>query len=94
MGVPSFYRHPASCSPQDFNALRSVDLVLECVDEDLTLKIDILRRLERVCGSETILCTSTASLDTVALAQPLRRPYSVSRCVIVDCVCVCVSSRY
>lgn len=53
--------------------LAGCELVIEAVSELISLKLDVLREAERVCG-EAWLATNTSSLPVGELAAGLRRP--------------------
>ncbi len=57
--------------------LAQTDLVIECLAEDLTLKLDTFRELEDVCGESTILTSTTSSLSITELAMATQRPTKV-----------------
>jgi 3-hydroxybutyryl-CoA dehydrogenase len=58
----------------DVGALAGCELVVEAVPEDLALKVDTLRRVEKVVGADTPLATNTSSLSVTAIARGLGRP--------------------
>ncbi|KAF3694935.1 Peroxisomal bifunctional enzyme [Channa argus] len=60
-----------SCNLQD---LADVDLVIEAVFEDMTLKKKVFRQLSAVCKPGTLLCTNTSGLDVDQLASQSRNP--------------------
>jgi 3-hydroxybutyryl-CoA dehydrogenase len=55
-------------------AFAGAGLVVEAVPEDLDLKIDALRRVERVVGASAVLASNTSSISIDALADHLDRP--------------------
>jgi 3-hydroxybutyryl-CoA dehydrogenase len=57
--------------------LSDVDLVVEAVAEDLAIKQDVFRNLDRVCKPGTVLATTTSSLPVVAIAAETVRPADV-----------------
>ncbi|KAL4222996.1 enoyl-CoA hydratase isomerase [Mactra antiquata] len=57
--------------------LKNVDLVIEAVYEDLKLKREIFEKLDRICKSETILCTNTSSLHIDSIATATKRQSKV-----------------
>jgi 3-hydroxybutyryl-CoA dehydrogenase len=61
----------------DLQALSHVDLVVESVVEDLSVKKHLFTELDRVCGDETILATNTSTLPVVELAMETSRPDKV-----------------
>jgi len=59
------------------DSLGEVDLVVEAVAEDLAIKQDVFRNLDRVCKPGTVLATTTSSLPVVAIAAETSRPAEV-----------------
>ncbi len=57
--------------------LKDADLVIEAVFEDLAVKQDLFRRLDRVMKPGAILATNTSTLDVDAIAAVTRRPQDV-----------------
>lgn len=62
------------CCQQDIANMLSIDLVIEAVIEDLTVKQDIFRRLNACCRDDCIFATNTSSISVTALASVLERP--------------------
>lgn len=58
----------------ELSALAGSDVVIEAVYEDMTVKQDLLRRLEAVVGNDTTLASNTSYLDLNEMAQVLDRP--------------------
>lgn len=58
-------------------ALADVDLVVEAIAEDLDIKLDLFRDLDRICKPGAILATTTSSLPVVAMAAVTSRPQDV-----------------
>ena len=58
-------------------ALAEVDLVVEAIAEDLDIKLDLFRDLDRVCKPGAILATTTSSLPVIAMAAVTSRPQDV-----------------
>ena len=58
----------------EFSDLAEADLVIEAVAEDLPLKIEMFRDLDRATKPEAILATTTSSLPVVDLAASTDRP--------------------
>ena len=50
------------------------DLVIESVVEDLDVKKDLFRKLDRICSDEAILATNTSTLPVVEVAMATERP--------------------
>jgi 3-hydroxybutyryl-CoA dehydrogenase len=61
----------------DLAALKSVDLVIESVIEDLAVKKELFNELDRICGEDAILATNTSTLPVVELAMETGRPDKV-----------------
>jgi len=57
--------------------LRDADLVIEAVFEDLALKQDVFRTLDRLCKPGAILASNTSYLNIDALASVTGRPEDV-----------------
>lgn len=57
--------------------LKDADLVIEAAFEDLAVKQDLFRRLDRVMKPGAILATNTSTLDVDAIAAVTRRPQDV-----------------
>lgn len=60
-----------------FDALHDRDLIIEAVPEDMEIKLEVFREIDRVTGSSAILATNTSSLDVDKLALATRRPSQV-----------------
>lgn len=54
--------------------LSGVDLVVEAVVEDRTIKTDLFRNLNRICRKETVFATNTSTLSVTELAVLSGRP--------------------
>ncbi|MBT2130082.1 3-hydroxyacyl-CoA dehydrogenase NAD-binding domain-containing protein [Aliiroseovarius lamellibrachiae] len=61
----------------DMQDLGAVDLVIEAVFEDETVKRDVFAQLDQVMRSGAILATNTSYLDIDALAATISRPEDV-----------------
>ncbi len=59
------------------DGLDQVDLVVEAVVEDLAVKLDLFRNLDRVCKPGAILATTTSSLPVIEMAAVTSRPGDV-----------------
>ncbi|HJZ70717.1 MAG TPA: 3-hydroxyacyl-CoA dehydrogenase NAD-binding domain-containing protein [Vicinamibacterales bacterium] len=57
-----------------FEDLADVDLVVEAVFEDMTVKRDVFSRLERACRRDTILATNTSSFAVAGIAAGISSP--------------------
>ncbi len=61
----------------DRAALADVDLVVEAIAEDLAVKQDLFRDLDRICRPGAILATTTSSLPIIDCAKVTSRPQDV-----------------
>jgi len=61
----------------DYGALGDVDLVIEAVFEDPSLKKDIFARLDKACKPGAILATNTSYQDVNEIAAATERPQDV-----------------
>ncbi|MEU6280269.1 3-hydroxyacyl-CoA dehydrogenase family protein [Streptomyces sp. NPDC047028] len=60
-----------------YEAFAGVDLAVEAVAEDLEIKQQLFRTLDKVCKPGAILATTTSSLPVVACARATSRPQDV-----------------
>ncbi|MBM7515467.1 3-hydroxyacyl-CoA dehydrogenase NAD-binding domain-containing protein [Nocardioides nitrophenolicus] len=58
-------------------ALGGVDIVVEAIAEDLELKLQLFRDLDRICKPGAILATTTSSLPITKLGEATGRPQDV-----------------
>jgi len=61
----------------DREALAEVDVVVEAIAEDLPIKLDLFRDLDRICKPGAVLATTTSSLPVIAMAAVTDRPQDV-----------------
>ncbi len=54
--------------------LKDVDLVIEAVLEDMKIKQDIWKQLERICPKHTVFATNTSALPITEMAEVLEDP--------------------
>ncbi len=64
-------------STLDYGALADVDLVVEAAFEDLGVKEQVFRELDRVCKKGAILASNTSTLDIDKIASFTSRPADV-----------------
>lgn len=57
--------------------LGEVDLVVEAVVEDLAVKAELFRNLDRICKPGAVLATTTSSLPVIEMAAVTSRPQDV-----------------
>ncbi|HEV3430968.1 MAG TPA: 3-hydroxyacyl-CoA dehydrogenase NAD-binding domain-containing protein [Paraburkholderia sp.] len=60
-----------------YDALASVDLVIEAVFEEMGVKQAVFAELDRVCKPGAVLATNTSYLDIDAIANSVKRPQDV-----------------
>ncbi len=58
----------------DLADLRQVDFAVEAITEDLTVKMDLFRRLDQTVRPEVILASNTSSISITKLAAVTSRP--------------------
>jgi len=61
----------------DFDAAGACDLVIECVPEDLALKIETFRKLDATAPPAAVLASNTSGFPIAALAAATDRPAQV-----------------
>jgi 3-hydroxyacyl-CoA dehydrogenase len=61
----------------DWQALAAADLIVEAVFEDIGVKEQVFRRIDRVARDGAILATNTSYLDVAAIAEFTGRPQDV-----------------
>ena len=54
--------------------LKDVDMVIEAVLEDMQIKQDIWKKLEAICGEDTVFATNTSALPITEMASTLSDP--------------------
>ncbi len=59
------------------NSPSEVDMVIEAVFEDLSLKQKVFQQLDAICAPQCILCTNTSALDVDRIASVTSRPQLV-----------------
>jgi 3-hydroxybutyryl-CoA dehydrogenase len=57
--------------------LADVDIVVEAIAEDLAIKTDLYKDLDRICKPGAILATTTSSMPITKLGEATSRPESV-----------------
>jgi 3-hydroxybutyryl-CoA dehydrogenase len=57
----------------DLNVAKDSQLVIEAIFEDLDIKLDIFKKLDAMCPSDTILASNTSSLPITKLAGVTNR---------------------
>ncbi|MEE8279352.1 MAG: 3-hydroxyacyl-CoA dehydrogenase NAD-binding domain-containing protein [Alphaproteobacteria bacterium] len=61
----------------DYGDIAGADIVIEAVFEDMGVKQEVFRTLDRVCKADTILTTNTSTLDVNEIAAATARPDKV-----------------
>lgn len=57
--------------------LEPADIIIECVTEDLNVKKQVFKDIDRICRPGTILASNTSSISITAIASSTERPESV-----------------
>lgn len=57
--------------------ITSGDFILECVTEDLEIKKEVFKKLDKLCKPGTVLATNTSSISITGIASATQRPESV-----------------
>ncbi|WP_373074269.1 3-hydroxyacyl-CoA dehydrogenase family protein, partial [Zeaxanthinibacter enoshimensis] len=57
--------------------VQDAELVVEAATENVELKLNIFRELDKACGPETILATNTSSISITQIAAVTQRPEQV-----------------
>ncbi|MBX9666281.1 MAG: 3-hydroxybutyryl-CoA dehydrogenase [Candidatus Obscuribacterales bacterium] len=60
-------------STTSIDSAKGCDLVIEAIVEDLKAKQDLLKRLDAICGPDTIFASNTSSLPITSLASATKR---------------------
>jgi 3-hydroxyacyl-CoA dehydrogenase len=60
-----------------WDAVKSADLVIEAVFEEMTLKREVFGKLDQLCRPDAVMATNTSSLDVDAIAAVTSRPEHV-----------------
>ncbi len=58
----------------DLNDIIGVDVVIECIVENLEIKQEVLKQVGQICDPQTIIATNTSSLSITELAAASGRP--------------------
>ncbi len=58
----------------DFSGFKDMDIVIEAVFEDLTLKQQMVKDIETNCRPDTIFATNTSSIPISSIAEGAQRP--------------------
>ncbi|MGL5391676.1 MAG: fatty acid oxidation complex subunit alpha FadJ [Shewanella sp.] len=61
----------------EYTGVKDADIVVEAVFEDLALKHQMVKDIERECGEHTIFASNTSSLPISQIAQAATRPENV-----------------
>ena len=61
----------------DLNLVNDVDFVIEAIVEDVSLKMKLLKDIDRICPMETIFGTNTSSIPITLLGSFTKRPERV-----------------
>ncbi len=58
-------------------AVKNADMVIEAIVENMQIKSDLFRQLDKLCPSHTILASNTSSLPITEIAAVTKRPEKV-----------------
>ncbi len=61
----------------EYKGVKDADIVVEAVFEDLSLKHQMVKDIERECGEHTIFASNTSSLPITQIAEAAERPENV-----------------
>lgn len=61
----------------EYRGVKDADIVVEAVFEDLNLKHQMVRDIEKECGEHTIFASNTSSLPITQIAEAASRPENV-----------------
>jgi 3-hydroxybutyryl-CoA dehydrogenase len=61
----------------DIESLTAVDLAVEAVVENASVKLDLFRKLDRIAPAGAILASNTSSISLTVIAAATKRPESV-----------------
>jgi len=61
----------------DIGELGACDMVIEAIFEDLTVKRDLMKRLDGACSDDTIFASNTSTLSITQIASGSKRPERV-----------------
>ncbi len=73
--VNEIYERTRIC--HDLAEIKNIEIVLECVYEDLSIKQSVFRKLDAICRPDAILASSTSSISITEIASATKRPESV-----------------
>ena len=58
----------------DLSMIKSCDLIIEAVDEELNLKKEVFKKLDSICDGSTVLVSNTSTLSLTEIAKVTSRP--------------------
>jgi 3-hydroxybutyryl-CoA dehydrogenase len=61
-------------SATNYDELSSCELIIETISEDLEAKKEVFKRLDAICGADTILASNTSTLSLTELASATNMP--------------------
>lgn len=61
----------------DIDLAKNCDLVIEAIVEDMNIKKELFKQLDKICSEETILATNTSSLSITEISVATTRPDKV-----------------
>jgi 3-hydroxybutyryl-CoA dehydrogenase len=68
-------KHIVVCGAVD--DVKDAMIVIECVFEDMVVKRNVFRELDRVCRADAVLASNTSSISITEIAAATKRPESV-----------------
>jgi 3-hydroxybutyryl-CoA dehydrogenase len=61
----------------DLNAISAADMVIEAVFENVELKCELLARIDKLVGPDTLIASNTSTIPLVILASATSRPEQI-----------------
>jgi len=58
----------------DLNKLKDCELIIEAVKESFEIKLDVFKKLDKLCSKDTILASNTSSISITKLGKEINRP--------------------
>lgn len=58
---------------ESLEAAKPVDLVIEAIAEDLSLKKELFQKLDSICDAKAVFCSNTSSLPITSIAAATKR---------------------
>src|SRR6266542_1312972 len=74
---PRGTRRCAVCGTIDYSGFANVDLVIEAVFEDPSVKHQVIREIEEVVRPDTIIASNTSTIPIATIAEAASKPWRV-----------------